>query len=59
MHPQLNLDQPSEISHGLQINPDMSHFGGDQPSLNPNSYVDNLAYVDSLNKEDKYLNRAK
>ena len=38
----------------------MSNFPHDgAPSVNPNSYADNMAYVDSLNKEDKYMQRAK
>lgn len=63
MHPQLNIDQPSEIGMhvGLPEAPSMSNYGGamEQQSINPNSYADNMAYVDSLNKEDKYMNRAK
>jgi hypothetical protein len=38
----------------------LSNFApAEAQSMNPNSYADNLAYVDSLNKEDKYAQRAK
>jgi hypothetical protein len=50
------------MSHGMALNqePSMSNFPHDgAPSVNPNSYADNMAYVDSLNKEDKYMQRAK
>ena len=55
MHPTLNVDQPSEISnnHAMPAN-DMENsvVGGV-------SYADNMAYADSLNKEDRYMSRAR
>lgn len=56
MHPQLNIDQPSELPYHAPYNEPsaLSNFAPADNQTNPNSYADNLAYVDSLNKEDKY-----
>jgi hypothetical protein len=40
-----NFHEPSALSNFAPA---------DAQSMNPNSYADNMAYVDTLNKEDKY-----
>jgi len=64
MHPTLNLNEPSMMNGNSVIGGTSLNHGNtllDQNGENSimNSYAGNDAYSDSLNKEDRYMQKAK
>jgi hypothetical protein len=62
MHPTLNMNEPSNLNGNSVIGGATSLNNGNalgEDNSVINSYADNMAYVDSLNKEERYMQKAK
>ena len=62
MHPGINVDQPSENTNHANIRASTMNQGndfGENSVVGGGTFADNMAYVDSLNKEERYMSKAK